>query len=140
MTLTKRIDNTTEGVKGSLLERDQYIRIWGFMLADLKLAKTELMVYAVIFSMYKYNFDDFSGSRTYLQAWCNSGKTAIDNALASLVKKQLITKGYRQFGNVRVATYGINPDMLPECEMFENENRYQRAKERYEQRKAQGEG
>ena len=105
------------------LYQDQFIGIWGFMLTDLKLAKTELLVYAVIFSMYKHRNDYFCGSREYLQAWCNAGKSAVESALLSLEKKNLIVKEYRRFGKATKAIYIINTESLPTCEMFENENR-----------------
>ena len=135
MTLTVQAKKSKRGIKKSLIDREQHVKIWGFMLTDLNLQKTELLVYAVIFSMYKYNMDNFNGSREYLQTWCNCGKSAEDNALNSLVAKQLLIRDYTQFKNVRVATYAINPDMLPDCEMFANENRYRRAKEAYDARR-----
>lgn len=103
--------------------QDQFIGIWGFMLTDLKLSKTELLVYAVIFSVYKHKNDYFCGSREYLQAWCNVGKSAVNAALLSLEEKKLIIKEYRRFGNATKAIYIVNTDALPTCDMFENENR-----------------
>lgn len=102
---------------------DQFIGIWGFMVNDLNLAKTELIVYAVIFAMYRHRGDYFCGSRDYLRAWCNSGKTAIDTALNSLERKKLIIKEYRRFGNATKAIYTVNTDALPTHEMFDLENR-----------------
>lgn len=132
MTLTTKV--YTETPNESLINSDQYVKIWGFMLKDLKLEKTELMVYAVIFSMYKYNFDSFNGSREYLQRWTNAGKSAIDNALNSLVRKKLLIKTTVYFGRSARSVFSINTDMLPECDMFESENRFKRSREKYEQR------
>ena len=117
---------TNKKVKGRyahLIDREKFFQIWGFMITDLKLEKTELLVYAIIFAMHKHHLDYFVGSRQYLQAWTNSGKSAIDCALASLEKKNLIEKEYRQYGPVKKAIYYVNTDMLPTCEMFRYENK-----------------
>ena len=104
------------------INREQFIQIWGFMLTDLGLAHTELLVYAVIFAMYHHHCEYFVGSRRYLQKWCNAGKTAVENALASLEKKGLIIKEYRLYGSVSRAVYRINTATLPRCDMFAEEN------------------
>ena len=110
-------------IKFDLVHPDQYVKIWGFMLTEFRLQKTELLVYAIIFSIYWHHADAFSGSRGYLQSWCNAGRTAIDKALESLEAKKLITKEYTQFGQVRKAVYLINTDTLPTHEMFETQNK-----------------
>ena len=106
------------------LDQMQYIKVWGFMVNDLELKKTELMVYAVIFSFYHHRDSFFAGSREYLQGWCGSGKSAIDEALASLQKKNLIVKEYRNAGRGKRAIYYINTDSLPDSPMFELENKH----------------
>ena len=105
------------------LRRERFIKIWGFMLTDLALEKTELLVYAVIFSMHKNYCDGFTGSREYLRSWCNASKTTVDGALASLERKGLIKKEYRQYGQIKKAVYFINTEALPTCRMFSLENR-----------------
>ena len=132
MTLTTQIYR--ERPSEDFINSEQYVKIWGFMLKDLNLEKTELLVYAVIFSMYKYNLDSFNGSREYLRQWCNAGRSAIDNALNSLVRKKLLIKNTVYYGKSARSVFSINPDMLPECDMFENENRYKRAKSIYEEK------
>ena len=103
--------------------RENFLNIWGFMLIDLKLEKTELIVYAVIFSMHKNYCDCFSGSRRYLEKWSNASRATVENALKSLANKNLIRKEYRQYGRSRQAVYFINTEALPTCEMFALENR-----------------
>lgn len=105
-----------------MVDREKYFKIWGFMREDLRLEKTELLVYAQIFSFYKSNGSDFRGSRKYLCDWSGAGRTAVDNALKSLVKKNYITaKVYTEWGIARVA-YAINIASLPRCEMFKEEH------------------
>lgn len=105
-----------------MVGRDRYYKIWGFMREDLRLEKTELLVYAMIFSYYKSNGSDFRGSRKYLCDWCGVGRTAVDAALKSLTDKNYITrKIYTEWGIARVA-YAINIASLPRCEMFREEH------------------
>ena len=103
--------------------RENFLKRWGFMLVDLKLEKTELIVYAVIFSMHKNYCDCFSGSRRYLEKWSGASRATVENALKSLENKNLIKKEYRQYGRSRQAVYFINTEALPTCEMFALENR-----------------
>ena len=117
----ENLEYNVENEVRSLIDREQFVKIWGFMLTDLKLAKTELIVYAVIFSVYKYYSDYFSGSRQYLQSWCNASKSAVDAALVSLEKKGLIIKEYKSFYSVRKAMYRINVDALKDIKVFEIE-------------------
>ena len=103
--------------------RENFVKIWGFMLIDLKLEKTELMIYAVIFSMHRNYCDCFSGSRRYLEKWSGASRATVENALKSLENKNLIRKEYRQYGRSRQAVYFINTEVLPTLEMFALENR-----------------
>ena len=103
--------------------RENFVKIWGFMLVDLKLEKTELIVYAVIFSMHRNYCDCFSGSRRYLEKWSSASRATVENALKSLENKKFIRKEYRQYGRSRQAVYFINTEALPTCEMFALENR-----------------
>ena len=102
-----------------------YFRIWDFMIFELKLEKTELYVYAIIFGMYMYRHTYFQGSRAYLAKWTNSSERTVATALKSLVDKKLIVKGNKRFGNTVRAVYRINGDSLPTCDLFyyANKNR-----------------
>jgi len=101
----------------------RFIVIWEFMMGELGLSGAELIVYAVIFGMHRSYCDCFCGTRTYLQKWCNAGKTTVNNALKSLERKQLIRKEYRQYENIKKAVYFINTEALPTLDMFTLENR-----------------
>ena len=101
----------------------RYFRIWDFMLFDFKLEKTELLVYAIIFGIFYSKQRAFYGSREYLMKWTGASKKTVANALNSLKEKKLIlskTQKYR--GGVRII-YCTNPDMLPDCEAFELQNK-----------------
>ena len=115
----------------------RFIKIWDFMLMDLGLEKTELLVYAIIFSMHRNYCECFMGTREYLQTWTNSCKSAVIKALTSLEEKKLITKEFRRYNNARKAVYFINTEALPSCEMFALENRNRDNNERIRRKNEQ---
>lgn len=113
-----RDDKSTEMTRGL-----NYLKIWDFMLGDFKLANTELLVYAMIFTMHINYVAYYSGSRKLMQSWTNVSKKTIDRALDSLLKKNLILRYYEQDGKIKRTVYHINPDALPTCDKFAPENR-----------------
>ena len=133
--VSKRVKRDLDNIH---IDREQFFQIWGFMITDLGLAHTELLVYAIIFGMYRHYCDYFVGSRRYLQKWCNAGKTAIENALSSLEKKRLIIKEYRLYGSITKAVYRINTASLPRCEMFAAENHNADAEHRIKEEASRG--
>ena len=96
----------------SLIPNDSYIRVYGFMRSQLGLEKTELLVYALIYSYFR-NCESLSGSREYIAEWVGSGRTAVDRAIASLLAKGYITKEPRCFRGLHYMEYNINVDSLP---------------------------
>lgn len=123
-------DNGFEKSRGK-----QFMKIWDFMLFDLGLKNAELIIYAVIFAMHRNYCECFMGSREYLAGWSGTTKATVDKALASLEKRQLIRKEYRQYGQVKKAIYFVNTDMLPTCEMFALENRHRDNQRKIERNK-----
>ena len=65
----------------------------------------------------------FTGSRKYLAEWTGASRATVEAALASLEKSNLIKKEYVMFDNIKKAIYSINTEALPDCQMFELENR-----------------
>ena len=96
----------------TLIPRDAYFRVWGFMRSELGLEKTELMVYALIYSYFR-SATSFTASRDYISEWVGSGKSAVDVALASLLKKGYITKAQRCYRGMHYIEYNVNVDALP---------------------------
>ena len=101
---------------------ERFFKVWDFMVGDFHLEKTELLVYAIIFGMYRNYCDAFTGSREYLAKWTNASKRSVAEALKSLEGKKLIEKEYRQYGQIKRAVYHVNTLILPTCEMFNLEN------------------
>lgn len=102
---------------------ERFIKIWDFMLGYFKLEKTELLVYAIIFTMHRNYCAYFTGSREYLATWTNSTTRTVSTALKSLEERDLIRKYYRQCGQIKRAIYYVNVEALPTCNMFSLENR-----------------
>ena len=100
-----------------------FVRIWDFMIFDLQISGTEVLVYAIIFSIYNSKKMAFEGSRKYLAKWAGTTERTIDNALKALTEKKLILAKKRKLQGVVRNVYGINPYMLPVCELFEMENK-----------------
>lgn len=116
---------------------ERFFKVWDFMIGDFKLEKTELLVYSIIFGMYRNYCDAFTGSREYLARWTSASERSVAAALKSLEEKKLIEKEYRQYGMIRKAIYRVNTRLLPTCEMFklENINRDANDKERQKKRR-----
>ena len=104
-------DNKKNGQ--SLISADSYIRIYGFMRQSMGLEKTELLVYALVYSYFR-NGDSLTGTIDYIAEWVGSGRSAVSAALASLVDKGYITKVQRCSRGLRYVEYNVNPDALPE--------------------------
>ena len=91
---------------------DSYIRVYGFMRNKMGLEKTELLVYALVYSYFR-NGESLTGTIEYVAAWVGCGRTAVSCALASLVDKGYITKTHRCSRGMRYVEYNVNPDALP---------------------------
>jgi len=90
---------------------DYYMKL-GFMVNELNLKNTELEVYAIIYSFSKDGKHWFTGNQQYLCDWTNKGKSAIQNALNSLVEKELILKEEYYNNDVKYCEYCININKL----------------------------
>ena len=72
---------------------ERYFRIWDFMLFDLKLANSDLIIYAQIFTMYKNrNGAPYRGTKEYLAKWANTTVRTVSDVLNSLEERGYIVK------------------------------------------------
>ena len=101
---------------------ERYFNVWDFMIFEFKLERTELLVYAIIFSMYKSTGTYFKGSKEYLAKWAGACCRSVAAALNSLEKKRYIDKLYKTVNGKRRAVYYVNFEMLPTCKTFSREN------------------
>lgn len=89
------------------IDGDDYVVVQGWMLSDLKLSGTELLVYAKIYGLSISEGHTFHGSLQYLMDWSNSSKSSVLRALTSLQEKNLISKNESFLNGVKFTEYSI---------------------------------
>ena len=104
--------NTNKKNPPDLISADSYIKIYGFMRSAMNLEKTELLVYALVYSYFR-NSMPFTASREYIAEWVGSGKTAVDRALSTLIDKGYIIKTTKRERGYTCIEYSINIEALP---------------------------
>ena len=87
------------------IKNENYIMISGWMIKELDLKGSELLVYAIIYGFSQDGINKFEGSRQYLADWCNCTKQGIDRALKNLLKKKLIIKEEKVINNIKFCYY-----------------------------------
>lgn len=120
MTLTIN-QNETKKEKRSRFTEDTFYIIWEFMRTELKLEKCELLIYAVIFNLYRSG-NDFRGSNQYLADYTGYKRSQICNALKSLTNKGYIIADFESSPYGQRPVFSINPRALPIRDMFRIEN------------------
>lgn len=89
-----------------MINNKSYIHIWWWMLNELHLSGTELLVYATIFSFTNGTEDHcFHGSASYLaeRAWIT--RRGVEKVLIRLIEKWLIERMERNVNNVKFVDY-----------------------------------
>lgn len=109
-------ENKVEREISEKVEDSQFFVCWGFMRRRLKLEKTELLVYAIIYGFYRSGCD-FKGGVRYLTEWTGNGATAVKSALSSLLKKGYIRKRLNVIGGVTYAEYSIETKAIADIEL-----------------------
>lgn len=86
---------------------DSYFVVRGYMINELKLKKSELLVYAIVNSFTEKG-KSYNGSLSYLASWINASKTTANNMLKSLTEKGLLNKTEKIVNNVKFCEYTAN--------------------------------
>ncbi len=94
------------------MEKHNYIVIQGWMVTDLGLKNTELVVFAVIYGFCQDGEHKFNGSLKYLQDWTGSSKNTVIKALKSLQDKNMIVKTEESIRNIKYFSYSIHPGVV----------------------------
>lgn len=89
----------------SKIKDGNYIVIQSFMVKDLKLKGTELLVYAIIYGFSQAENQAFNGSLQYLADWTNCTKQGIIKNLKSLTQKGFIEKKETMLNDVKFCEY-----------------------------------
>ena len=111
MTLCIEIGKNKKSETLDTVDDEGCIVIRGFMRKRLKLEKTELMVYAIIYGFHSSGCP-FSGGLRYLCDWSGSGRSAVKAALASLVEKGYIIKHSKTVNNISHVEYTVNDEAI----------------------------
>ena len=87
------------------VNRDNYIVIQGWMVTELGLKGSELIVYALIYGFSQAENQVFSGSLQYLADWTNCTKQGVIKTLKSLIEKGYIAKNEKLINSVKFCEY-----------------------------------
>lgn len=71
---------------------DSYVNIQAFMVNELHLSGNALIIYAVIYGFSQDGDSWFTGSRSYLAAWCQASKSTVSRNLDTLCADGLIER------------------------------------------------
>lgn len=94
------------------MDNENYIFITGWMVKELNLKGSELLVYALIYGFSQDGESKFYGSRKYIAEWFNCSLPTIDKALNCLLKKDLIIKDEEIMNGVKFNRYRANKETL----------------------------
>lgn len=87
------------------VNRDNYIVVQGWMVTELGLKGSELIVYALIYGFSQAENQVFSGSLQYLADWTNCTKQGVIKTLKSLIEKGYIVKNEKLINSVKFCEY-----------------------------------
>lgn len=91
---------------------DNYIVILDFMVKDLKLKGSELLVYSLIYGFSQDGESKYFGSRKYIAKWFNCSLPTIDKALNGLLEKKLIIKDEELINGVKFNRFRASKETL----------------------------
>lgn len=92
--------------------KDCYVTIPMWMITELGLKGSELIIYAVIFGFSQDGSTMYTGSAQYLADWTNTTKQSVFKVLKSLTDRKLIIRHEETRNGVMFVSYSYNPDAL----------------------------
>lgn len=92
-------------MKKSKVKNENHFQVQGWMVNELKLKGSELIIYAIIYGFSQDGQSKFTGSLQYLADWTNSTKQNCMNHLKSLIDKDLIEKEELEINNNKYCKY-----------------------------------
>lgn len=84
-----------------------YVVIQSFMVNELQLKGTELLVYAIIYGFSQDSDNKFTGGLQYICDWTSCTKQGIIKILKSLIDRQLIAKNEVYQNNIKFVEYYV---------------------------------
>lgn len=92
--------------------KDCYVTIPIWMVTELGLKGSELIIYAIIFGFSQDGSTMYTGSAQYLADWTNTTKQSVFKVLKSLTDRKLIIRHEETRNGVMFVSYSHNPDAL----------------------------
>ena len=99
-------------MKKSKVNNENHVVIQGWMVNELQLKGTELLIYAIIYGFSQDGQSKFTGSLQYLADWTNSTKQNCMNQLKALLEKELIEKEDFEINNNKYCKYNVKLDTI----------------------------
>lgn len=90
------------------IRNENYISVLGFMVNELNLKGTELLVYAVIYGFSQAEGQRYTGSLQYLADWTGATKRTVINTLKSMCEKGIISREEKVINGVTFVEYWAN--------------------------------
>ena len=87
------------------VKSDSYVNIQAFMVNELHLSGNALIIYAVIYGFSQDGDSWFTGSRSYLAAWCQASKSTVSRNLEALCADGLIERREHVTAGVLLVDY-----------------------------------
>lgn len=87
------------------VRQNNYITILGWMVTELGLNGSALLIYAIIYGFSQNGDDSYTGSRQYLADWTNTTKRNVTKVLNNLVENGLIFKEEKEKNGVKFCSY-----------------------------------
>lgn len=87
------------------VKSDSYVNIQAFMVNELHLSGNALIIYAVIYGFSQDGESWFTGSRSYLAAWCQASKSTVSRNLDALCADGLIERREHVTAGVLLVDY-----------------------------------
>lgn len=84
-----------------------YVNIRSFMVNELHLSGNALIIYAVIYGFSQDGDSWFTGSRSYLAAWCQASKSTVSRNLETLCADGLIERREHVKAGVLLVDYRV---------------------------------
>lgn len=84
-----------------------YVNIQSFMVNELHLSGNALIIYAVIYGFSQDGDSWFTGSRSYLAAWCQASKSTVSRNLETLCADGIIERRERTESGVLLVDYRV---------------------------------
>lgn len=91
------------------IKPDNYIAIQGWMITELGLKNSELIVYALIYGFSQDRRSAFTGSLSYLMEWTQSSKQTVLTAIKTLIGRGLIARIDVNVGGTKAVGYFALP-------------------------------